>query len=1209
MRTVRRFTLFVLALLLLAFLMAGVPTRAISTNLVISEVLYDATTAEPGSEWIELYNMSGAVLDLSLYRVGDEETQGGTEGMYAFPAGATAVPGQVIIIANKATDFQTNYGFLPDFELQASHAGVPDMVKDSAWGSGSVALGNSGDEVLLIDSTGALVDSVSWGSSNWAFNPDAPDVAAGRSLDRNPADVDTDTASDWLSQSVPNPGAVTISGPPPTATNTPVPTATFTPGPTATPAPPTSTPNPSCGKSSAYTAVWEIQGSGSTSPMVGQTVNSVRGIVTADFQNNTGGPQSPRAFFIQAHEPDCDTATSDGIMVYTSTSVKGIQVGDLVEINNGSVTEYQGPAIFVWDETVTEISCTASCTVTTLQANYGLPAAEEYNPPVDTAAAAAYNEAREGMLMQVTVDSTVISAVNPYNEFIVRRGLGQDRLHRDEGAVGDLIMVDGDGVSAANCGVDGFGDIQTFDSIVYNPGGGTAIYGPLNYNFNMYKIQQDDDAYCVTATAGDYSSYSPYTNPPPAADANVFTIASMNAHNFFDTNDDPQKSDTVATQADYDLHSQKLASAVCDVAGLNRPLIIGLQEVENDVVLQKLVGDISNTCGETYNYHTLAGPDNRSIEVAFLTRADRVTVLSVNDRQGCSATNWGINYEGNDHPADVTCSGAAPYYLFNRPPLELVAQVTLAGQTQTITVINNHFKSKLSSASCTAPDCTDRRVEQAQHVDNLVDGILANDPNANIVVMGDLNDYYNSDPLDVLDTTFGVLTNVWSDLPGPPSTGQGTIQRYSYTYNGVAQTLDHMLVSANVNGLSRVVAPRHINNDWPASLAAGTSMFRSSDHDFLLIGVDFSGSAPTPTPVPPTATPTFTPTPIPPTATPTFTPTPIPPTATPTFTPTPIPPTATPTFTPTPVPPTATPTFTPTPVPPTATPTFTPTPIPPTATPLPPTPTPVPPTPTPSPTPTGGDVVYVSGSTSGNVGGVSFADDDILAYDTATDSWSKYFDGSDVGLGSTDIDAFALLPDGSILLSFNSSTFTVPGVGTLGDEDIFQFVPTSLGENTAGTFSLYFDGSDVGLTSNGEDVDAISVLADGRILISTSGGYGVAGLSGKDEDLIAFTPASLGSNTSGSFALYFDGSDAAMTSSTEDTWGAWLDEATGDIYLTVRDAYSISSTNTLSGNSPDIFICSPSSTGTTTTCTFTLYWDGDAHGLTGELVDSIYIGR
>jgi regulation of enolase protein 1 (concanavalin A-like superfamily) len=63
-----------------------------------------------------------------------------------------------------------------------------------------------------------------------------------------------------------------------------------------------------------------------------------------------------------------------------------------------------------------------------------------------------------------------------------------------------------------------------------------------------------------------------------------------------------------------------------------------------------------------------------------------------------------------------------------------------------------------------------------------------------------------------------------------------------------------------------------------------------------------------PTPVPPTATPTFTATPVPPTATPTFTATPVPPTATPTFTATPVPPTATPTFTATPVPPTATPT-------------------------------------------------------------------------------------------------------------------------------------------------------------------------------------------------------------------------------------------------------------------------------------------------------------
>ena len=314
-------------------------------------------------------------------------------------------------------------------------------------------------------------------------------------------------------------------------------------------------------------------------------------------------------------------------------------------------------------------------------------------------------------------------------------------------------------------------------------------------------------------------------------------------------------------------------------------------------MLQKLVGDISTVCGATYDYHTLAGPDDRSIEVSYLTRSDRVNVVAVNDRQGCSSTDWGVDYESGDHQPDVTCDGSTPYYLHNRVPLHLEAQIDLGGATRTVHVINNHFKSKLTNSACSQSDCTDWRVEEAQHVDSLVDNLLASDPAAYVIVMGDLNDFYNSAPLDELDKTNGVLTNVWVDLEGPPSSGQGTITRYSYIFNGVSQTLDHALISDSLDTLARTTAPRHISADWPGTHLDDNTMFRASDHDALLVGFDFSsaGTEPTATPTP-TSTPENTPTP---TNTPENTPTP---TNTPENTPTP---TNTPQDTPTP---TATPT-------------------------------------------------------------------------------------------------------------------------------------------------------------------------------------------------------------------------------------------------------------------------------------------------------------
>ncbi len=591
-----------------------------------------------------------------------------------------------------------------------------------------------------------------------------------------------------------------------------------------------------CGKTSDYLAVWEVQGSGDTSPYDGQRVSDLRGVVTADFQKGTGGPYEAWGFFIQAHETDCDASTSDGVFVYTGSSSVNVSVGDLVEIDRADIDEYQGPDSFIWDDTLTEVVCSRGCAVSTLQSNYDLPPVEDYNPPTNDADAHTYNEAREGMLMTVSVDSTVIAPSNTYNELVMLRGSGMDRLHHDDGAYGHRIIVDGDGVSSASCGQEGLGYIKTFDTVTAG-----SAYGPLTYNFNTYKIHQDDDTSCLSVSAGDDSSYDPADNPPPADDSVTLTVASFNAWNFFDAQDDNEKSDEVLTQTEFEHLSAKRAAAICDANGLNLPLIIGLQEVENDIVLQKLTSDIESACGVTYNYHTLAGPDDRSIEVSFLTRADRVNVISVNDRQGCSSTDWGVDYETSDHPPDVTCEGSTPYYLHNRVPLHLEAQITLDGSAQTVHVINNHFKSKLGSSACSASDCTDWRVEEAQHVDSLVDGILASDPGAYIVVMGDLNDYYHSDPLDQLDPTYGVLTNVWSDLSST-STGQGTITRYSYLYNGISQTLDHTLVSDALNDLPRVVSPRHVNADWPGSHTGDSSMFRSSDHDPLLVAFDFTGT-------------------------------------------------------------------------------------------------------------------------------------------------------------------------------------------------------------------------------------------------------------------------------------------------------------------------------------------------------------------------------
>ncbi len=234
------------------------------------------------------------------------------------------------------------------------------------------------------------------------------------------------------------------------------------------------------------------------------------------------------------------------------------------------------------------------------------------------------------------------------------------------------------------------------------------------------------------------------------------------------------------------------------------------------------------------------------------------------------------------------------------------------------------------------------------------------------------------------------------------------------------------------------------------------------------------------------------------------------------------------------------------------------------------------------------------------VGGLTeVRDEDIIHFDGA--NWSMLFDGSDVGV-TGELDAFYMLNANTILFSLSGSA-TLPGSLSVQDKDIIQFTATSLGTTTAGSFSMYFDGSDVGLGSSDEDIDALDILADGRIVISTVGNFSVPGLSAADEDLLIFTPTSLGNTTVGSWALYFDGSDVGLTTSSEDIDAVDV-AGNGAIYLSTTGSFAVAG---VAGADEDVFICTPTSLGVNTACTFssTLAFDGSAHGLGGDDVDAI----
>ncbi len=185
----------------------------------------------------------------------------------------------------------------------------------------------------------------------------------------------------------------------------------------------------------------------------------------------------------------------------------------------------------------------------------------------------------------------------------------------------------------------------------------------------------------------------------------------------------------------------------------------------------------------------------------------------------------------------------------------------------------------------------------------------------------------------------------------------------------------------------------------------------------------------------------------------------------------------------------------------------------------------------------GGDLL-LSFTSDGTLAGILADDSDILRFHPTSlgantqGTWSVHFDGSDVELidSSEDIDGVSIAPDGRLVISTTGSP-GVTGLSSLKDEDLIAFTATSLGDVTAGTWSMYFDGGDVGLAeSSDEDVDGVSIRADGKILLSTTGVFAVSGLTGADEDVFVFTPVSLGPVTAGPFASFFIGIAAGVPS-------------------------------------------------------------------------------
>ncbi|GEM_PF-1724440 len=565
--------------------------------------------------------------------------------------------------------------------------------------------------------------------------------------------------------------------------------------------------------------IHDIQGAAHLSPFLNADVTNVHGIVTVVGSNG---------FYMQDPNPDNDPATSEGIFVFTGAAPT-VSVGDEVLVD-GTVSEFYPGGIGTGNLPTTEL---INPTVVVSSTGNPLPAAivlgnggrvppnqtidddgnTSFDPDTD---GLDFYESLEGMLVQIN-DAVVVGG-NRFGEIAVVGDSGANAgLLSPRGAIvvqpGDFnperIIID-DAI------VDAEPDVNTGDYFTQ------PITGVVDYSFGNFKV------------------LNPFPLPPVvsggllsetttvAGDADNLVIATLNVENL-----DPDPTDGDDDTAKF----AGLADQI--VNNLNAPDIIGLQEVQDSSganddgtvdatdTYNTLIAAILAAGGPQYEFREVApqdltdgGQPGGNIRVGLLFRPDRVTFVDRGSATATTSTTPALGATGVElslSPGRIDPTNTA----FDDSRKPLAAEFIFNGQKVFVVVV--HFNSKggddplfgLTQPPVLASET--QRLAQAQVVNDFVDSLLALDPNANIALIGDLNDFYFSSPLDTVKG--GVLHNLVENLPPE--------ERYTFIFDGNAQTLDHILVSQNLSGTLSGFDIVHTNAEFDSD-------FQVADHDPLV---------------------------------------------------------------------------------------------------------------------------------------------------------------------------------------------------------------------------------------------------------------------------------------------------------------------------------------------------------------------------------------
>lgn len=611
------------------------------------------------------------------------------------------------------------------------------------------------------------------------------------------------------------------------------------------------------------TSIGVIQSNGELSPHDGQFMMT-EGVVTAKRGNG---------FFLQSYAgetaaaPDGDDATSDGIFVFTGAAPDMVAIGDHARVA-GTVSEFSGSAATPTTELV-------SPAVDVLDSGITLPT------PVELSAIMAGPDSLpdtlehlEGMLVSVaeglvtaqnggfiSESSATSGDSNSAFEFVVT---GVPRPLREPGiSIFDLFPV-----PPAKAATIPYFDanqerIKAFPLVgtrLLADAGATVtgLVGALTYFGDSWELLYDvaNPPVIGAATAMAVSD----------AGANDITVAGFNLQRFFDTVNDPSIGEPVLTGVAFANRLAKTGAAICD--WVKAPDILGVVEVENLGTLTELANYINGNCANAPAYapYLQEGNDVGGIDVGFLV-SNRAVRVGVSRVQVASVTQYGKDTKYGTSPLGCVpdTAGCTSSLLNDRPSLVLRAAVNFTnGRNYPLTVIVNHLRSLNGNDDPADGRVRYKRAEQAVELAKLVNGIQTGNPSEKVVLVGDFNAFpFNDGYVDVMGIVTGnpaaedeVVEYRASPLATPLVLGDELIadplQRYSYVFEGNAQTLDHAVVNeALVNDPAVVgltVEHARINGDFRVAhygefnlpYTAENPPLRVSDHDPVRLKIELT---------------------------------------------------------------------------------------------------------------------------------------------------------------------------------------------------------------------------------------------------------------------------------------------------------------------------------------------------------------------------------